>query len=330
MNTTSISQGKGREMQSSVLRKLSNAADSLGKGINYVQGAGGNLSYKDENVLVIKASGTRFSDAANTNIFLELPVGATQKKVLETEDLSSIVKSSPSSRPSIETAIHALLPHTYVLHLHSVASLSRAILINLSTYADELKDLAAVAVVPYAKPGIPLAHAILEVLPTQNMSPENPLIVLLGNHGIIIAGPAIELILNIVRQIDERWNPQQKANVPVEINENGWKQIAAPDSVSSAQAILLSSGVLTPDQAVFLGESPFSLGMDKGSEVSIEPDGSVWARAELSKDSIEIAQSFISIVQNLPPEAKPIYLSAKSVHELLNWDAEIWRKAQER
>ena len=43
----------------------------VGNNINLVQGPGGNISFKKEGYMYIKASGTRMSDAKKKNIFVK-------------------------------------------------------------------------------------------------------------------------------------------------------------------------------------------------------------------------------------------------------------------
>ena len=45
--------------------------EKVGKDINLVQGPGGNISYKNENFMFIKASGMKMSDVKQKNILLK-------------------------------------------------------------------------------------------------------------------------------------------------------------------------------------------------------------------------------------------------------------------
>lgn len=317
------------------LQSMINQCSLLGEGIDFVQGAGGNLSFKEENILIIKASGTRLKDAPKKQIFIELPLDEARKQVLNREDLSDLVlsQSSPALRPSIETAIHSLLPHKFVTHVHSVGAISRAIDNNVQKTSDSISDLGKVVVVNYAKPGIPLAHAILTQLSTSTVDPDEPLIVILGNHGIIVAAAATEQVQDILETVESRWRVKNLAPLVTSANSrNSYNELFPPGTLNTRQARILLGGALTPDQVVFLGTNPFidDPSVDESPSILIERNGSVWAPATLSADAVEIAQSFVHIAQCAEETCSPNYLTAQQMDELLNWDAEIWRKAQER
>lgn len=307
----------------------------LGEGDRYVQGAGGNISVKQNKVLIIKASGTRLNEAGFKNIFVKLDLEQAQSAVLDRENLSDLVIEDGHSsglRPSIETAIHSLLPHKFVTHVHAIGAISRSIDKNFSSSITEIENLAKVIPVPYAKPGIPLAREILAALSAEVIDPQKTLIVLLGNHGIIVAGPDAQQIQEIIVQVEDIWAPVGLEIVGNGVDEDGLSQIAPQGTLTLRQSELLCGGALTPDQAVFLGELPFSRkGPNQSrSQVVIDEDGSVWADPGLSSDALEIAKSFILIARATSPECEPNYLSAQQIDELLNWDAEKWRKAQEK
>lgn len=106
----------------------------LGNNLDWVQGAGGNTSVKDNGILWVKASGYWLSDAQNNNIFTPLDRQAVLDKIdQEIEDLSSaqiLEKQYHSLRPSIETTLHALMRHKFVAHVHSVNVIAYAVLKN--------------------------------------------------------------------------------------------------------------------------------------------------------------------------------------------------------
>ena len=68
-------------------------------------------------------------------------------------------KSSPM-RPSIETTMHALMPHKYVLHVHCVNTLSWVIQKNYQEKIDIFLKGINWKSVPYKKPGLDLSNEI--------------------------------------------------------------------------------------------------------------------------------------------------------------------------
>jgi len=88
-----------------------------------VQGAGGNVSWKDGDVLWVKASGTWLAHAESSDIFVPVKLAHLQDQLAKKNfSVSPKLYRASSLRPSIETLLHALLPHRVVAHLHPVAA----------------------------------------------------------------------------------------------------------------------------------------------------------------------------------------------------------------
>ena len=54
--------------------------EKIGKDINLVQGPGGNISYKQNGFMYIKASGTKMSDVKKKIFLLKLTIGKLLKQ----------------------------------------------------------------------------------------------------------------------------------------------------------------------------------------------------------------------------------------------------------
>ena len=109
-----------------ISKTLINITEKIGRDINLVQGPGGNISFKSNGFMYIKASREKMSNAKNKNIFVK----TDHNKILSSiknNDKDPIKNSwdkRSSMRPSIETTMHALMPHKYVLHVHCVNTLA--------------------------------------------------------------------------------------------------------------------------------------------------------------------------------------------------------------
>lgn len=97
----------------------------IGRDRLLVQGAGGNVSYKSNGALWIKASGTWLADAASQEIFVPVDLAHLQSAIARDDfEVSPISRDVDARlRPSIETLLHALLPHAVVAHLHEINAL---------------------------------------------------------------------------------------------------------------------------------------------------------------------------------------------------------------
>lgn len=176
-------------------KTVSDFSSSLGKNHLLVQGAGGNVSWKDGDCLYVKASGKWLSKANQENIFVELDL----KKI--TEEISKGVFKLPLSnnqclsKPSIETLLHALMPQKFVAHLHCVNSISQLIQLDWSSRVElALPFTNDYLLVDYYKPGEELAENVL--LEIQKNGPRK--IIFLRNHGVIYGADSIEELQQLI------------------------------------------------------------------------------------------------------------------------------------
>ena len=165
----------------------------FGKNDNYVQGAGGNISIKENDIIHIKKSGKHFRDIKDENDIISCNISKKDiRGVLEIynkQNLENVYnalieeKISGKDRPSIELSFH-VFGDKYTLHLHPT-------IINIFTCTEQgqeiikklCEDNENMSYVDYCKPGIILTDKIME---EQSMLNE---ITFLFNHGIIITGP---------------------------------------------------------------------------------------------------------------------------------------------
>lgn len=316
--------------------QLIRLAEEIGVRPDLVQGAGGNISMKHGDLLWVKASGTRLKDASHKPIFVPLNLEEARDQVLLREDLSNLSLDSltrETLRPSIETAIHALLPQTFVVHVHAIGAISRAIDSSFTPSQLPFSDV-HFAQIGYHKPGIALARAILEVAETTKTSTES-LVVLLGNHGIIAAADSAELPLRLISELENEWSNIYLDSPAPSSTRYEWRQLYVAGTLTDRMREVLSGGVLTPDEAVFLGRKPFVVNdnleqLDASILAACMSDGSVWVRASASDDAVEITQSFVNIAMNVRDGAEISYLTNREVDDLLDWDAEKWRQQQSK
>ena len=130
-----------------------------------VQGAGGNISWKDENTLWVKASGMWMVDAEKKDIFVPVDLKNIREEIAKHNysiDMQTLTSSE--LRPSIETILHGLMPHRVVLHVHAVEILPYLVTQNYSKLLNSiLEGMYNSAYVGYKNPGPDLAQAISEI-----------------------------------------------------------------------------------------------------------------------------------------------------------------------
>src|SRR5258708_2622421 len=150
----------------------------LGSDPNLVLHGGGNTSVKTEmadlvgdaaEVLCVKGSGwdmAAIEPAGLPAVRLGPLRKLRQREALSDEDMVRVQRANlidpGAPNPSVETLLHAFLPHRFVDHTHATAVLSLA---DQPDAAERLADLYGpkVGIVPYIMPGFLLAKAAAEV-----------------------------------------------------------------------------------------------------------------------------------------------------------------------
>ncbi len=187
----------------SVLRELAlrvYTSRLIGQDPDLVMHGGGNTSMKQDlrdvygdvtPVLHIKGSGwdlATMKAAGLPAVRMDALLRLRQLAALSDEDMINIQRSalldSAAPNPSIETLLHAWLPHKYVDHTHATAFLALANLPEVHAATREIFG-DRLAIVPYIMPGFALAKKAAEVFE------DDPSIegLLLINHGHFAWGP---------------------------------------------------------------------------------------------------------------------------------------------
>ena len=313
-----------------------------------VQGAGGNASWKEDGVLWIKASGTWLKDALDQDIFVPVDLTALQSS-LRQDDFAHTPKVIGEStlRPSIETLLHGLMPHTVVLHAHAIEVLSAMV---RSDPAPALEQHLADydyrwATVSYQKPGADLAK---EVALAIRRDPSLD-VILMANHGVVIGGSSAE-------DVDEKLHAlgAALASIPLEPVNNG--SVATPAAPETGYVRVDDEGInqlavdprlferleqdwaLYPDHVVFLGAQPCViedrhsgtvsfLAGDSAPEIVFCKNVGVFSQGELNAAKRAQLRCYYDVLARQSPGQELAALSQQAVASLLNWDAETYRQS---
>lgn len=315
----------------------------IGADRRLVQGAGGNTSLKRGDAeLWVKASGKWLAAAEREDVFVGMDLAAIRRGLAsgDAEPGPAMRLSAGVLRPSIETTLHALLPHPVVVHVHSVNAIAFAVRRDgPALVAERLAGLRH-AWVPYARPGLPLTRAVQAVMHSA------PDILLLGNHGLVVGAAdtaAAAALLDAVEArlaLPERTAPPADAARlasiaaasagryrPAALAEAHW---AATDPISFG---LAGRGALYPDHVVFLGASPVPC-LDRAA-TTLPPDAALLlvegagalVRAELGAGGEEMAACLGLVLARLDAAAPIAVLTGPEEAELLGWDAEHYRQS---
>ena len=302
----------------------------LGRDPLRIQGPGGNTSFKIDDAMWIKASGTELADAIDRDVFVAVSVPRARAEIDGEEGTDGTCRAAmldPSSpvRPSIETTFHALMPWRVVAHTHSVNTLAHVVSrLGLAAAMRKLEGLDAVAV-PYRKPGLPLTHAIREA-----MVPEAS-VFLLQNHGLIVCGETVDDVEALMDEVEHRlhldpWGDPE----PNGLDEapEGWSIAPGFATLAKARLPFAANGTLYPDHAVFLGPG-VGIAPDRIGDAqlcAIVPGTGVMIRDDATPTQRAMLRCLHDVLIRVPLEWSVEPIGPEAEAELMNWDAETYRQ----
>ena len=343
------------------IKKTIDLHNHFGKNDNYVQGAGGNISIKEDDIIHIKKSGKHFRDIKDENDVISCNISKEDiRGVLEIYNKQNLEnqynalieeKISGKDRPSIELSFH-VFGDKYTLHLHPT-------IINIFTCTEEgqeiikklCEDNENMSYVDYCKPGIILTDKIME---KRSMLNE---ITFLFNHGIIITGPSEESIKERYEFIENRLKKEIIYDEYKQDNELLSKSLN-PEYFLIINNFLQQKGLeifksksednihelphLYPDSAIYNAQVAFPTHTSAIPRNVLNYTGDVivygfiydkyqWGiNVSSEKEAMFKTELFINKIK-IEYFAKlngftPSYLDKQSVDELVNWDAEKYRQ----
>ena len=320
---------------------------ALGADTEAIQGAGGNISVKEGNTLHIKASGMWLREATKKNIFISVPLREILRRHNAHAESLADLTNAAGLRPSIETGLHALIPQRYVVHTHCVDTLAHSVHHNAKENLHKALANFCHALVPPARPGLPLALAVEQAL---SCEPKATVFILM-NHGLVIAGETLEetrQTLNAVKNaltvpIRQPLPPATDLSMRNDLNwyapENEYIQTIATDTTSLR---LIQEAPLYPDHVVFLGPQipvaahdaslssaldMFELKIGYRPAWMLFPEKGVLVSPRCGSSELAMLEALGRVAQRLTPSFAPLRtLSADIVLSLTQWEAERYRK----
>jgi rhamnose utilization protein RhaD (predicted bifunctional aldolase and dehydrogenase) len=145
------------ETDQAELTQLRELSARVGNDPLLTQASTGNSSIKLDSVLWIKASGKWMADAIREDILTLLDLVDVRERVKQKLDPADLYYGA-----SIETAMHAVLPHRIVLHVHCVNTIAWAVRQDAPVQL-QMEGLRW-QWIPYVPSGLPLAREIEKVL----------------------------------------------------------------------------------------------------------------------------------------------------------------------
>lgn len=315
-------------------RALLRYSAAIGADAALVQGAGGNVSLKQDGVLWVKASGTWLAQAETQDIMVPLQLAPLleairAEDVVAMEDAARFVQlqDNPSGlRPSIETTMHALLPHRVVIHVHCVETIAWACRTDAETALRPMLDGLNWCFVPYIRPGAPLTCAILA-----RLRPGTDVLVL-GNHGLVVGAATVADAARMIADVARRLRREPRPAPPVAALPQRQGYRPAADKLAHATATdphslaVARRGSLYPDHVIFLGPG-ISEDLTSDAVMIVVPGSGILLREDASAGAAALARCLADVTSRLDPEEPLRTFTRSEEAALLGWDAEQYRKA---
>ena len=316
-----------------------------------IQGAGGNTSIKiDEELMWVKASGKWLQHADIEDVFVAVDWKQVNKNIANasSDPISGTILpiGRTDLRPSIETTLHSLMPHRVVFHTHSINTIVHAIQQNFSDIVRPKLNGLRWGFVPYSKPGLPLTLLTKAILAKQHCD-----VLIIQNHGLVVGGDSPADTLELMEEVENRLNCeprgilQPKSQMVEEACSNTNFMVAERDIIHqlALEPIgynLARTGSFYPDHVVFLGSAIagaetaedlklFCRGKTKDllrpKAVALKGCGVAYDKS-LSVGGVEMLAALSQMVIRAPKQISPNFLSKLQERELVNWDAEKYRR----
>lgn len=196
------------------LSDLIDISRHYGSNKEYVIAGGGNTSFKNDQHIWIKASGTNLADITaegfavlDRKILKEIYTRQYSNDVVTREaevkaDLYKALLPGIHVRPSVETSLHEIIHYAYVVHTHPT-------LVNAITCSKKARETIlnlfgdSVLFIPYTDPGYILFSKVRELLESWLKNHvEDPRLIFLENHGLFVSADSVDEIRQLYDMVE--------------------------------------------------------------------------------------------------------------------------------
>jgi rhamnose utilization protein RhaD (predicted bifunctional aldolase and dehydrogenase)/NAD(P)-dependent dehydrogenase (short-subunit alcohol dehydrogenase family) len=211
LRTQTRAAGTWDRVGSDPLDRLVHLSHLIGADPRLVQPGGGNISYKEGDLLLVKGSGTDLRTITRdgfTRLSLTRLARLREVEAMSDAEMMRFMATCMEGEgpaPSVETPLHALLPHRVIAHTHDVPTMSLTNIRDAEAerLVGELFE-GRVVYVPYVRPGFPLARAVGQAV---GQISRDSIGLALAHHGLVVWGDDAEecyaRLIEITGRIDE-------------------------------------------------------------------------------------------------------------------------------
>jgi rhamnose utilization protein RhaD (predicted bifunctional aldolase and dehydrogenase) len=311
------------------LNALRDLSIQLGHDPLLVQASTGNTSVKIGDSLWIKASGKWFIHADADDFLVSVNLSRARQCVRQSIAIPETEASSSGRCASVETAMHAVLPHNVVVHVHSINAIAWAVRQDGPAILNRCLQGLDWQWIPYAPSGASLAKAIERAVSSR---PDANVFVL-ANHGLVICENSCRAAEQLLAEVEARLAirprpaPQPGAAVLARAtSEPDWSlprdaevHALAADPLSRR---IVAGGVLYPCQAMFLPDLVPSLSRESRDPALVLIDGEgVLCSKYMTAAQQQVLRGLAQVVQRIDRSAPVRYLTASEIWGVLNGPA---------
>lgn len=329
---------------------LLDLSSRIGRDPLLVQGSSGNTSVKIDGILWVKASGKWLANAGREEFLVPVQLAECLDRFSRREDSPSPVETSCANRlrPSIETFMHAVLPHRVVVHVHSVNAIAWAVRQDAVLQLKERLNGLRWRWIPYTASGPQLARKMRGAC---RRGPK-PDVFILGNHGLVVCGEDCERAEYLLSEVERRLAtpprivPQPNYSALEQVERiSGWR--LPEDSAMHTLGTdghsrrIAQGGILYPSQAIFLGpvipqlpryDAP-SIARRRIARIRESSPFLVVERSGILESDDIIAEEeatlkgYVEVVRRIDTSASIRYLSNPEVKAVLDGDSKSTQEA---
>lgn len=240
-------------MKNTSLEQLVEISNYYGRNPEYVIAGGGNTSFKDEDNIWVKASGTSLSTinedgfvCLSRAMLAQIKDKNYSQNIAEREeqvkqDLNNAIVAPKHLRPSVETSMHEIIDYPFIVHTHptyvnALMCSKNAESLTSDIFGDD------VIYIEYTDPGYILFKKVYEKI-TEFKAAKGfiPTTIFLQNHGVFVGADSINEIKSIYTDIEEKLGKliSNKISAAVEIKKSE-KQVVIQDYFTDKSLIAQS------------------------------------------------------------------------------------------
>ena len=208
------------------IKDLISISQFYGNDTRYVVAGGGNTSFKNEDKIWVKASGSSLATITedgfaildrsllNAMSYKQYSKDAAEREEQVKNDLAAATITK-NKRPSVETSMHNAIQYSFVVHLHPTLVNG---LMCAQNAANDLKRLFGekALYIEYTDPGYVLFKKVDEEIRKYRIQyDEEPKVIWLQNHGIFVAANTVEEIKEIYDSVLNKLGDEVSKPLPV-------------------------------------------------------------------------------------------------------------------